>query len=177
MARVLVVYATTEGQTAKIAEHIADAGRAAGHEVLVRRADDVEDAELSGFEAFVVGASLHAGRYQREARTFVERNVELLGARPSAFFSVSLAAASRNADEREDVERLIARFLEDTHWTPKLTGSFAGALKYTRYGWLKRALMRRIARKEGGDVDSSRDFEYTDWAQVTRFSERFFGAL
>jgi menaquinone-dependent protoporphyrinogen oxidase len=57
------------------------------------------------------------------------------------------------------------------------TERFAGALKYTRYSWLKRMLMKHIAEKEGGDVDTSRDFEYTDWEQVTRFAERFFAAL
>jgi menaquinone-dependent protoporphyrinogen oxidase len=177
MARALVVYGTTEGQTAKIAEQIGDAGRRLGHEVAVRPAAEVEEADLPGYDGFIVGASLHEGRYQRAVRGFVERHATLLASRSSAFFSVSLAAASRDPDERAEVERLIARFAGDTGWAPKQTGSFAGALKYTRYGWLKRALMRHIARKEGGDVDTSRDYEYTDWDQVTRFAETFFAAL
>lgn len=30
--------------------------------------------------------------------------------------------------------------------------------------------MRRIVAKEGGDVDTSRDYEYTDWRAVERFA-------
>jgi menaquinone-dependent protoporphyrinogen oxidase len=30
--------------------------------------------------------------------------------------------------------------------------------------------MRRISAKEGGDTDTSRDYEYTDWAAVDRFA-------
>jgi menaquinone-dependent protoporphyrinogen oxidase len=30
--------------------------------------------------------------------------------------------------------------------------------------------MRRIAAKEGGDTDTSRDYEYTDWPAVDRFA-------
>jgi menaquinone-dependent protoporphyrinogen IX oxidase len=33
--------------------------------------------------------------------------------------------------------------------------------------WLKRMLMRRIARKEGGPTDTSRDHELTNWTEVT----------
>ena len=47
---------------------------------------------------------------------------------------------------------------------------FAGALLYTRYGWVKRHLMRAIARHEGGDVDTSRDHDYTDWDAVEHFA-------
>jgi menaquinone-dependent protoporphyrinogen oxidase len=177
MARVLIVFGTTEGQTAKIAAHIADAGRRLGHDATLTAAGDVDEAELASYDAFVVGASLHEGRYQRAVRTFVAQRRALLGAHPSAFFSVSLAAASRDERERADVERLTARFLDETGWTPRMSASFAGALKYTRYSWLKRMLMKHIAEKEGGDVDTSRDFEYTDWEAVTGFAERFFSAL
>jgi menaquinone-dependent protoporphyrinogen oxidase len=33
--------------------------------------------------------------------------------------------------------------------------------------------MRRIARKEGGGTDVSRDFEYTDWPAVRQFALEF----
>jgi hypothetical protein len=47
----------------------------------------------------------------------------------------------------------------------------AGALKYTRYGWLKRRVMRYIAGKAGGSTDTSRDHEYTDWEDLRVFAE------
>lgn len=177
MANVLIVYGTTEGQTAKIAQQIADAGRRLGHEVDVRHAPDLTQSDLEDRAAVVVGGSLHQGRYQRGVRDFVERHRAWLDARPSAFFSVSLAAASRNPDERAAARTIAEKFVAAAGWTPQRIESFAGALRYTRYGWLKRMLMKYIAGKEGGDVDTSRDFEYTDWDAVTRFAQSFFGAL
>ncbi|MBN1237679.1 MAG: menaquinone-dependent protoporphyrinogen IX dehydrogenase [Gammaproteobacteria bacterium] len=178
MAKVLIVYGTTEGQTAKIAEHLADAGRRLGHTVDVRHAPDVAaDTDPARYDGVLVGASVHEGRYQRAVREFIERHSQALAARPSGFFSVSLAAASRDPAEREAIERIAANFEEGAGWAPQRTASFAGALKYTQYSWLKRALMKYISGKEGGDTDTSRDFEYTDWDAVTRFAEDFFGGL
>ena len=34
-------------------------------------------------------------------------------------------------------------------------------------------VMRRIVSKEGGDTDTSRDYEYTDWAAVDAFAREF----
>jgi hypothetical protein len=33
--------------------------------------------------------------------------------------------------------------------------------------------MRAITAREGGDTDTSRDYEYTDWAKVERFAAGF----
>ena len=173
MASLLIVYGTTEGQTAKIAEHIGDAVRRLGHEVTVRHAPEIGDAALSGYDAVIVGGSLHEGRYQRAVRDFVERHAEFLNSRPSAFFSVSLAAASPDPDERPEPLRIANELAAGAGWAPLRTASFAGALKYTQYSWLKRKLMKYIAGKESGDTDTSRDFEYTNWEDVARFAEEF----
>jgi menaquinone-dependent protoporphyrinogen oxidase len=49
----------------------------------------------------------------------------------------------------------------------------AGALPYTRYNWLKRWVMKRIVAKAGGDTDTTRDYEYTNWEELRAFSEEF----
>lgn len=173
MPRLLIVYGTTEGQTAKIAEHIGAALARRGHEVTLRRARAADNEAVSAYDGIVAGGSLHRGRYQRELRRFIERHAPLLRSLPSAFFSVSLAAASRDPEEREAPLRIAKRFVASAGWSPDSIASFAGALKYTRYGWLTRMVMRRIAAKEGGDTDTRRDFEYTDWDDVGRFADAF----
>ncbi len=63
-------------------------------------------------------------------------------------------------------------------WYPAGVANFAGALRYTRYGFFKRLLMRSIARKEGSpDLDARRDYEYTDWSAVNGFVEDFVRSL
>ena len=49
----------------------------------------------------------------------------------------------------------------------------AGALTYPKYNPFVRFLMKRIARAEGGSTDTTRDHEFTDFAAVERFVERF----
>lgn len=177
MSRVLIVYGTTEGHTAKIAQHIGDAIGRLGHDVTVRHAPDVAETDVPEHDAVVVGGSLHEGRYQRAVRDFVEQHGARLASVPSALFCVSLAAASRDADERAEPLRIARELAARAGWTPATVASFAGALKYTQYSWLKRMLMKHIAAKEGGDTDTSRDFEYTDWSEVTHFAETFASAL
>jgi Flavodoxin domain len=48
---------------------------------------------------------------------------------------------------------------------------FAGRLAYTQYGFVKRFIMRQIARREGGPIDVTRDHELTRWDEVARFAD------
>ena len=38
-------------------------------------------------------------------------------------------------------------------------------------------MMRRAAKRAGGDTDVSRDYEYTDWALVEQFASEFADAI
>ena len=55
----------------------------------------------------------------------------------------------------------------------QVTTMVAGALADTKYNWFIRSMMKRIAAKAGGDTDTSRDYEYTDWPALSRFSVQF----
>jgi menaquinone-dependent protoporphyrinogen oxidase len=174
MSKLLIAYGTTEGHTAKIAQHIAAAARRLGHEVDVVQASELAPgASLDAYAGVIVGASVHEGRYQAAVVHFLERQRVALATRPSAFFSVSLAAAGRSPEDAAEIHGMIAQLAERTGWKPVLSAIFAGALKYTEYSWLKRVVMKHISGQKGGDTDTSRDFEYTDWNQVTDFAEQF----
>ena len=70
----------------------------------------------------------------------------------------------------------MAGFFAGTGWQPAITKEVAGALPYTRYNWFIRQVMKRIAAKAGGDTDTTRDYEYTDWPDLRGFAE-YFGRL
>jgi menaquinone-dependent protoporphyrinogen oxidase len=95
---------------------------------------------------------------------------------PRAFFSVSLAMASKDAGEVKEAKRLAQQFVDDTGFDAGMVRCFAGALLYTKYDWLKRMLMKAIAKREGGEDDTSRDLEYTDWKDVSRFVDEYLAA-
>ena len=178
MARIVIVYGTGEGQTAKVARHIGRTLGAVGHTVgLMDVAHASDRIDWHAVDGVIVGASVHLGRHDRRVERFVARHRERLEALPSAFFSVSMAAREITADDRVELDRHVADFQARTGWHPARMGEFAGALLYTRYNPFVHFVMRRIARDRGGDTDASRDHEYTDWDGVTRFAERFAASL
>jgi len=89
---------------------------------------------------------------------------------PSAFFSVSLTASVEDDAERAVAEAVIEEFLADTGWHPNLTATVPGAVQYSKYGPIKRFVMKRISKNAGKETDTSRDHEYTDWEDVEDFA-------
>ena len=174
-----VLFASTEGQTALIAIRLAAVLHEHG---LDSRAIDVstpaaEAIDWSHVLGALVGASLHMGRHQKSAAHFVHTHAPHLNAVPSAFFSVSLAAASKNPGEVADAERIARAFPAEHGWMPLHVASIAGRLAYREYNVLIRFVMKRIAKKEGGPIDTSRDHDLTDWDQVDQLGREMAQAI
>jgi len=175
----LVLYATREGHTCQIAEHVAKTLRARGLTVdLVDAARPPADLPLGNYCGAVLAASVHSQKHEREMTQFVKRHVRELECIPTAFLSVSLseagaenveASAERRAQAANDAQRMIDAFLSDTGWHPAVTQPVAGALVYSKYNFVVRYIMKRIARHEGGDTDTSKDYVYTDWKRLDDF--------
>jgi menaquinone-dependent protoporphyrinogen oxidase len=172
MARILIVYRSTHGQTAKIAEAIAASLRARGAAVDVRDAGAAHP-HPEGYDAVIVAASVHVGKYQQPVVRWVQSHRAVLSTKPTAFVSVCLAVLQRDPKVQRAVADIVERFTTATAWQPTITKHIAGALLYTKYNWLIRFLMKRIAKKAGGDTDTTRDFEYTDWADLRSFAMEF----
>jgi menaquinone-dependent protoporphyrinogen oxidase len=175
VSKILIAYGTSEGQTARIAERIAGVIREHGHEAVpadVKRATP----DPAEYDAVIVGASVRRGRHQTQVGEYVRETREALERLPTAFFSVSLAICEPTEAGRKEAEGYAEEFFRLTRWHPGKVALFAGALRYTRYGVFTRWIMKRIARGKGSpDLDTSRDYEYTDWDGVTRFAEEFLG--
>ena len=173
MSRILLLYATIEGQTARIAERIAHTLRHQGHSVEVLPADTARsDLDPAAYDAVIVGASIHYGHHPAYLRTLIRRHRDVLATRPGAFFSVCLSAGGPRPKPMA-AQRYLDNFLRRTGWQPPLTASFAGALKYSLYGPIKRRVMIVIVGLGGGNTDTSQDYEYTDWDAVERFADAF----
>jgi menaquinone-dependent protoporphyrinogen oxidase len=172
MTNFLVLYGSTDGHTAKIAQSIGGTLRTLGQEVDIVEAGTTT-VHPGRYGAVIVAASVHGGGYQRSVRSWVRAHAEVLAERPTAFVSVCLGVLQKNASVQREVQASIDRFVKDTQWTPTATKIVAGALLYTRYNWIKRLVMRRIVQKAGGDTNITRDYEYTDWDDLRAFAERF----
>jgi menaquinone-dependent protoporphyrinogen oxidase len=171
MSRILMLYATIEGQTGRIAERIAQVLRQRGHGVEMLPAGG-QEADLAAYDGVVIGASIHYGHHPAFMRALVRRQREAIAARHNAFFSVSLSAGGPRP-KPQAAQRYIDKFLRKTGWQPQLVASFAGSVKYSVYGPIKRRVMIVFVGLGGGETDTSRDYEYTDWEAVERFADAY----
>lgn len=176
--KILIVYGTTHGQTAKIAHRMADLLTAIGDAVTIADVRSLpRNVALRDFAGVLVGSPVSFNRHKYHVRRFVMANRDALNAMPCAFFSVSGAAAGASEDDREQARRYVNAFLRKTGWRPPLTEAIAGAFAYTRYNPLLRWLAKGAATRVGGPTDTSRDHELTDWNQVRHFVENFLAIL
>ena len=152
--RVLVIYASRYGQTEKIAHRIAETAKREGIGCEVAEVADACTPE--DFSDVVIAGSVYFGRYARTLSRYVRENLAMLAKRHTSFVTVC-----------NEVEHApVGKFLRDTAWMPDATATFAGAIRYTRYGWFFRFVTRRVAHVHD-------DVEYTDWHAVDTFAQTF----
>ena len=179
MRNVLILYATREGQAAKVARRIGEHIEAAGQSVRVIDAADtsaVRQIDLDAFDLLVFGASMHAGGIESELVRFIDDNAARIVAKRKSFFLVLLSAAVE--DEAVRSEWLSDAANKTSEQLPidfEDMEMIAGALAYSRYPLPVKWLMKRIAKQAGQSTDTSRDYEYTDWKQVALYAERLAG--
>ncbi|MBD1577688.1 menaquinone-dependent protoporphyrinogen IX dehydrogenase [Vibrio sp. S11_S32] len=167
MKKYLILYSTTDGQTHKIANHIANQIGVENCQLLnLIEADDVD---LTQYEKVIIGASIRYGHFNKKLYSFINKNEQQLQAMESFFYGVNLTARKEGKDTPEG-SSYIQKFLVKSTWQPKLIGVFAGALYYPRYRWLDRVMIRLIMTMTGGETDTSKEVEYTNWEKVTEFA-------
>jgi menaquinone-dependent protoporphyrinogen oxidase len=172
--RVLIVFATTDGHTGKVATAISNTLRAEGADVdMMHARAGGPDPDPADYSAVIVAASVHTGGYQRAVWRWVRAHASGLKGKPTAFVSVCLGVLEGTAASEAELAGIMENFFETTQWTPSVRKMVAGALPYTQYSWLKRLVIRRIVRNAYGQADASRDYEYTDWNDVREFARLF----
>lgn len=173
--RALVIFAGWHGQTEIIARKLGLLAQRRGYFSETLSADEAgHRTDVATFDHIVVCAGVHMKKHHREARHFIASHLDTLAARRSSFVSVSLSAAALAGDDRSSIEKVVDDYLRNTHWMPANVLLVGGALHYTRYGWLTRWMMRRNSERQGGPVDTTRDYELTDWPRLERDADSVF---
>lgn len=173
MAHILVLYSSHDGQTRRIGARIAEVLGRAGHEAELCSTDAPDAGRAIGAsDGIVVGAAVRYGHFAPRLQSVVRGRKRLLTALPNAFFAVCLSAGGPGA-KPEVARGYVEDFVRRTGWQPEDTAIFAGALRYREYNPFIRLMMRLIVGHAGGDTDTFRNYEYTDWHAVDRFAARF----
>lgn len=172
MARILVIYGTTEGHTEMIATAIGNALTMRGFDVDTIAAGSVDPAP-DAYDGVIVAASVHRGRYQSAVANWIGAHRDALRAKPTAFVSASLGVLQHDPAVDAELDAIVHRFIDPLGWQPAVIKPVAGALLYTKYNLFTRWVMRWSAARAGGDTDTSRDYDYTDWNDLRAFAGEF----
>jgi menaquinone-dependent protoporphyrinogen oxidase len=98
--RVLVAYASRQGSTAEIAARIADRIRDTGIDTDCVAAGS--GPLVSTYDAFVVGSAVYIGKWEKDARAFVEAHAEALATHPTWLFSSGPLGTEPTLENGED---------------------------------------------------------------------------
>jgi menaquinone-dependent protoporphyrinogen oxidase len=170
MAKILLVYSTTDGHTRKICQRLQDVIEQQGHEVILLAVMEAREADLGSFDKIVIGASIRYGKHRPEVIDFINSNAEVLTAKPNAFFSVNVTARKPNKNTPE-TNPYMPKFLKKIHWQPRELAVFAGKIDYPRYSMFDRIMIRFIMWITKGPTDPNTVIEFTDWQAVEKFGD------
>jgi menaquinone-dependent protoporphyrinogen oxidase len=171
MARILLLYSTTDGHTLRICDRLRHVIEQAGHQVSVVPVDAAARVDLQGFDTIVIGASIRYGKHSQQVTDFIQRNTPLLDSKANAFFSVNIVARKPNKNQ-PDTNPYLRKFLKRIAWRPQALAVFAGKLDYPRYRIFDRWMIRLIMWMTKGPTDPTAVIDFTDWQQVEAFGLR-----
>lgn len=167
--KTLILFSTRDGQTREIASYLASELKEQGVYADVVNLNRTEEIQWADYDRVVIGASIRYGHFHPALDRFVKKHLDTLNSLPGAFYSVNLVA--RKPEKRTPQTNSYTRkFLLNSPWQPELCAVFAGALRYPRYSWYDRFMIRLIMKMTGGETDTHKEVVYTDWAQVASFA-------
>ncbi|MBM3074309.1 menaquinone-dependent protoporphyrinogen IX dehydrogenase [Lelliottia sp. RWM.1] len=167
--KTLILFSTRDGQTREIASYLASELKEQGVYADVVNLNRANEIAWQDYERVVIGASIRYGHFHPALYRFVKKHLDVLNTLPGAFYSVNLVA--RKAEKRTPQTNSYTRkFLLNSPWQPDLCAVFAGALRYPRYRWYDRFMIRLIMKMTGGETDTHKEVVYTDWGQVASFA-------
>lgn len=168
MAKILIVYSTTDGHTRKICLRLQGIVENLNNQVTVVSVQEAGAVDLDSFDKLVIGASIRYGKHSPEVYDFIKANSRVLDAKPNAFFTVNVVARKPEKNTPE-TNPYLKKFLKQISWKPKVLGVFAGKIDYKLYGPLDRFMIRLIMRITKGPTAPDTNIEFTDWEKVDAF--------
>lgn len=168
--RIVIYFASHDGQTGKIvgriAEHLATHGIDAS---LTDLSIDLPSAVDTQADLVLLAAAIRYGVHLRNARIFLKRlRAELLDEH-IAVISVNLTARKPGRQTAEG-NVYLRNWLKRTGLRPALAAAVAGRLDYPAYRWFDRMMIQAIMTLSGGPTDRNTVVDYTDWDEVEKLA-------
>lgn len=172
---VLVLFASIEGQTRKIARFVEAEVRKAGHEAtLVDVSDKMAKVTFEGFDTVILAAPVHERRHPPAFELLLTASRPELGDRRTLMISVSLGAAfpELHAEAQEYLDEMKMR----TSLKPNAEALVAGAVRPGSYGYYETQVLRHAILHNHAIDPSIQEQEFTDWDALAAVVKQFVSA-
>ncbi len=163
--KILIVYASVEGQTAKIADFAAEHITQAGHDVVLANADDPATIDFQNTDAVVLAAPVHQRMHPKTFEAFIEASKNSLAQHKTLLISVSLSAAF--PEGLSEAGNYVAELKTRTGFTPDAELLVAGAVRLIQYDYFAMQLIQHVVLRDRDYDVSAGEQEFTDWQAVT----------
>ncbi|MFY9329996.1 MAG: menaquinone-dependent protoporphyrinogen IX dehydrogenase [Georgfuchsia sp.] len=170
MAKILIIYSTTDGHTREICLRLKQIAEALNNQVTLVSVNEANTVELNSFDKVVIGASIRYGKHSKQIYAFVKEHRQVLDSKPNAFFSVNVVARKPEKNTPE-TNPYLKKFLRQISWKPRKLAVFAGKIDYKKYKFLDRFMIRLIMRMTKGPTDPETNIDFTNWDQVAEFGQ------
>ena len=170
MAKIIIIYSTTDGHTLKICQYLQQVIEKQSNQVVLNSINDDTKIDLDSFDKIVIGASIRYGKHRPNVYEFINKNLPVLENKPNAFFTVNVVARKPEKNH-PDTNPYLLKFLRQIPWKPKNQAVFAGKINYQKYKFTDRIMIRFIMWITKGPTHPDTNVEFTDWSQVENFGQ------
>ena len=158
---VLIIFATIEGQTGKIARFLENKLRDLDLDViLVDAGDQGVSVSYEGVDKVILAASVHERRHPKPFEVLISAEQETLAKHKTLMISVSLKAVFE--ETRSEAQDFLDEMKMRTNFSPDVELLVAGAVHPEFYDYYADQILRHVILR-GQDVDPHREHEFTDW--------------
>jgi len=168
--KALIIYGTRGGATKKIADEISKVFGEQGFVVTVRDAKESKGVDVKAFDLVVVGSSVWALMWKRQATDFMKRNQKILAGKKVALFWSGWAGD--DPVDKDTVNKSIAKVTDTFPGIKPLRQAYFGS--YTAFdSWNPIAriacnAMKKEFEKKG--IDTSKPVDRRDWNAIRQWA-------
>jgi menaquinone-dependent protoporphyrinogen oxidase len=174
--RVLIAYGTRFGSTEEISSKLAEIMRNQGLDTTVISVKKDKWPPLDQFDAVLVGSGIKMGRWTKEAKNFIKKNVKAL--KEKSFFAVFVSSGEASYPEKyqEAKEKYVQKIINDLGFdlNKVMHEAFGGLFDLShssKIGWLEKKFTNMAARDdESSNLTENEYNDLRDWDQIQSFA-------
>ena len=172
--RVLIAYGTRFGSTEEITSKFAEIMRSKGLDTTVINVKKDKWPPLDQFDAVLVGSGIKMGKWTKEAKNFIKKNVKVL--KEKSFLAVFVSSGEASDPEKylEAKEKYVQKLITDLSLdlNKVMHEAFGGVFDMSstsRMGRLDK-IFSNAAAKEDENITENKYNDLRDWDQIQSFA-------